>query len=109
MREYCEGFWLCVGDVYMLGAVSDRTLCNHLGVDRGNFRRQMARIAQYGFINKYRNARLPELKKRALMLWRIQGETPGGAESCQKAEAEIKALQTSYDIRLLQALRHKYL
>jgi len=69
----------------------------------------MARIAQYGYVNEYPNARLPELKKRALMRRKIQGVTPGGAENYQKAEAEIKALQTSYDIRLGQALRHKYL
>jgi len=69
----------------------------------------MAKIAQHGYVNKYPNARLPELKKRALMWWRIQGATPGGAENYQKAEAEVKALQTSYDIRLRQALRHKYL
>jgi len=109
MREYCEGFWLCVGDTYMLGAVSDRTLCSHLGVDRGNFRRQIAQIAQCGYVNKHPNARLPELKKRALMWWKIQGVTLGGAENYGKAEAEVKALQTSYDIRLQQALRHKYL
>jgi hypothetical protein len=44
----------------------------------------MAKIAQYGYVNNYPNAHLPELKKRALMWWKIHGVTAGGTENHQK-------------------------
>jgi hypothetical protein len=65
----------------------------------------MKEIAQYGYINRYPEPRLLALRKRHLFCW----STARMQEQARKLKEEADAIQTSYDIRLKMALRHKFL